>query len=321
MGIRNWAAAAASISLVIGASNAAAQGAPQAAAPRVFEQAGSWTADFGDDYCRLVQSYTDGTDTISLGIERITPGPTMRIMLVGDSVSLFRGSERIGLQFLPADAVDPSAFARSQTPEGKQLLVLDSVNLWGSPQFVQLYAADPRGAPRADIPAAAPDANQVGSEEAELARAAELEGVLLSTGLTKPIRIETGSLHPVMQVLQSCSYDLLSHWGLDAEKHRDRQRNAYPPPGRIIPDRPVPSAERGRLIGDFNRVRVMVGPEGQPLSCHIHSPSLSERVNANICEEVMSNARFEPALNADGQPMAGYWTAPVLALFGPPQRR
>ena len=39
----------------------------------VYRPAGSWTADFGDDYCRLSRNFSSGGEQLALAFERIRP--------------------------------------------------------------------------------------------------------------------------------------------------------------------------------------------------------------------------------------------------------
>lgn len=289
--------------------------------PRVFTQSGPWTADFGDDYCRLARTFSNGEDTISLAFERIAVVPKVTVLVVGDSIQMFRGAERIGFHFLPNNSPFEASFSRSETPDGQQLLMISDLNVWSMPQLNLAFEPseeNPETVPSAPPFPVAPPVGIPGFEQAELDQAAQVTGILLRQGLTAPVQLNTGSLRAAFEVLQSCSYDLLQSWGLDAEKHRTMQRGAMPYPARLISNRTVPFQENSRLVGGNNQVRIMVSSEGNPTSCHIHTPTLSERVNERICEQVMTNARFNPARDAEGQPMASYWTAPVGVLYGPP---
>ena len=54
--------------------------AAQAQEETVFRPAGNWTADYGDDYCRLIRNFTDGTREMSLALERLQPGAQVRLI-------------------------------------------------------------------------------------------------------------------------------------------------------------------------------------------------------------------------------------------------
>ncbi len=94
-------------------------------AANVFKPAGNWTADYGDDYCRLIRTFSNGTDEVSLALERTQPGAATKVILVGDAIKAFRGSTELGYSLLPAGGAQKTIFVRSQTPDGKQYLSFD----------------------------------------------------------------------------------------------------------------------------------------------------------------------------------------------------
>lgn len=279
---------------------------------KVFQPSGPWTADFGDDYCRLMRTFSDGRDTLALSFEKIDTGPTMRLMVLGNAASVYRGSDQLGLDFLPMANPRRLPFARSTSTDGQQLLIFSGVTIDDGSAMAAGGNAPPAGG-------AMPTAAERDAQE--LARGSQITAVSLSSGMTTPVRMETGALRNAMEVLQTCGYDLLSTWGLDAEKHRTMSRPAFPPPGPLLANGTIPFGEFSRLAGGSNMVRVMVSAEGAPTACHIHYPTLSASVNTRICAQIMENARFQPALDADGQPMASYWTVPPFVLMGPPPGR
>jgi hypothetical protein len=119
--------------------------------------------------------------------------------------------------------------------------------------------------------------------------------------------------------MQNCADDLLTVWGLDADKHKSLTAPAIlnPNPTGVLPQGTVPFGEFSKLGGGANQVRLVVSAEGKPTSCTIYSPSLSQTLNERICTLVMDKATFQPAKDAEGQAMASFWMGSPLFL-GPP---
>ena len=117
------------LSWVAAASLLAAPVAQAQDATTVFKPAGNWTADYGDDYCRLIRNFTDGTRTFSLALERLQPGEQVRLIAVGEGMRPFRGAEEITYQFLPSGSTGKTRYVRSDTSDGKQFLSLEPVSL------------------------------------------------------------------------------------------------------------------------------------------------------------------------------------------------
>jgi hypothetical protein len=266
----------------------------------VFKPTGAWTADFGDDYCRLIRTFSDGKDEVSLAFERTQPGAPVRLIFVGDGVKTFRGADEIGYSFLPGGSAAKSRYVRSETPDGKQYLNFDPVTL----------------SPVAFTPGAPPPKYDRTAEQ-EAARG--INGLALAEGLTDPVRFETGSLRAPIATMQTCADDLLKVWGLDAEKHKTMTAMAVLSPNSdgVLPQGTIPFGEFGKLTGGANQVRLLIGADGKVTGCTIYSPSLSQTLNDKICNLAKERASFQPAKDATGQAMASVWMGSPMFL-GPP---
>lgn len=265
-----------------------------------FRPVGGWTADYGEDYCRLIRTFSNGNDEVSLALERTQPGSPMRLIMVGDGIKTFRGADQIGFSFTPGGNAAKSRYVRSETSDGKQYLNFDPVTLTA---FTFTPGTPPPMYSR--------------TTEQETARG--INGLALNEGLTDPVRFETGSLRAPITALQTCADDLLTVWGLDPEKHKTMTTLAIlnPDPNGVLPQGTIPFGDFGKFGGGANQVRVLIGADGKPTGCTIYSPTLAQSLNERICTLVMSKATFQPAKDADGQPMASFWMGSPLFL-GPP---
>ena len=95
----------------------------------VYQPTGGWTADYGEDYCRLIRTFNDGNDEVSVALERTQPGAPIRIILVGDGVHTFRGADEIGYALLPSGSAAKTRYVRSETATGSQYLSFDPILL------------------------------------------------------------------------------------------------------------------------------------------------------------------------------------------------
>lgn len=266
----------------------------------VFKPTGNWTADYGNDYCRLIRTFSDGRTELSLALERTQPGAFVRLVFVGGGLKPYRSAEQLGYQFLPTGAAAKARFVRSETTDGKDYYISD---------------------PLALAPFAGPGAPPPYDRAGEQAAARGITAIGLSEGLAAPVRFETGSLGAPIDAMQACTDDLLKVWGLDLEKHKTMTVAAMPMPASngVLPMGTIPFEQFGKLVGGANDVRLVIGADGKPTSCTIYAPSLSAALNERICSLLMKNAAFQPARDSAGQPMASYWMGPALA-FGPPPR-
>ena len=270
----------------------------------VFRPTSSWALDYGEDYCRLMRDFSDGSDTVGLFIERTQPGPLIRLIVIGDGVRLFRGSEQIGYRMNPAGAPRMVQKLRFLTGDGQQYLNL------GPTTFAD---------PPVVAPGSPPSFPARYTAEGEAAAAARVIGLTLEQGLTSPVSIETGSLGSAATALQACADDLLTSWGLDAELHKGLTRPALPsaPTAGWIAADTIPFSDFAKLSGGNNELRVIVDQQGRPQSCHVQWPALDEATNRRICAAVMEKGTFSPALDATGEAMTSYWTSSVFFLLPP----
>lgn len=62
------------------------------------------------------------------------------------------------------------------------------------------------------------------------------------------------------------------------------------------------------------RYRLQVGPDGRPTACDIVETSGSRLLDQEVCKLLMRRARFHPATNAQGEPVAGQWSGSFKVL-------
>jgi hypothetical protein len=271
---------------------------------KVFKGSSAWALDYGDDYCRLMRDFSNGDQTIGLFVERTQPGPFMRLIVIGDGVRLFRGSQELGYRMHPEGAPRMVQRLRFETSDGQQYLNL------GPALFADVAPPAPGSPPTMPPPY---------SRQAEVDAAAKITGIHLDRGLVQPVLLQTGQLGAAATALQACADDLIASWGLDAEKHKTLSRPAMPaqPTAGWISADTIPFTEFSKLSGGNNEVRVMIDAAGKATSCHIQWPSLSEAINSKICSAVIEKSAFLPALDQQGQAMDSYWIASVFFLLPP----
>lgn len=279
----------------------------QAQEEAVFRPAGNWVADYGDDYCRLARTFSDGQREMSLALERLQPGNFVRLIVVGEGLRPFRNAEQIAYAFQPAGASGKARYVRSETADGQPFVSFDPMTLAPPPAF----APPAPGAPQAPPP--------MYDRAAEQETARGITGFALTEGLISPVRVETGSLRAPIEALQACADDLLTFWGLDADKHKTMTAMPImnPNPQGVLPQGTIPFGEFGKLTGGANQVRLLIGADGKVTDCAIYSPSLSQSLNERICELAKERASFQAAKDAEGQAMASVWMGPPMFL-GPP---
>ena len=293
--LRKQALGMAIVAGMLSASGAQAQNA----APTTYTLTGDWTLDGGEDYCRLSANFRNGDEQVSFALERNRADSFARLILVGAGIRPFRGSETLTWSFQPSGQSAAVPFVRSETADGRPYFNLGQISF------------APAGPP---LPVQPPY-----DRAAEQTFARSVTAIEVSEGLVNPVRIETGPMESPIQALQICTDDLLAYWGLDAAKHQTMSRRAAPagPAFEWLAADTIGFGDFASLSGARNPIRVMIDPQGKPTACAAHWQSLPERKNTAICEQLMANAHFEPALDAQGNAMASYWFAEPFMLMRP----
>ena len=282
----------------------------QEAGPRVFTRTGQWQLEAAEEECRIARVFTNGDQQIALALERNRADPLVRVVLVTSALSFYRTAEELGYTFQPAGEHRSARYITAEMADGQTYYNLGNV----------LLAAMP-APPAPGTPPPAPGTPQpVYDRAAEQAYAAGITAIEFNTGLTQPVRLETGSLRAAITALQACEDDLLRSWGLDWEKHQTMTRRAAPD-GRAsdwIPAGTIGFGDFASLSAGRNPFRVMISAEGQPTACNAMWVSLDANKNERVCNAIMEHGRFLPALDAAGQPMASYWIVDYLFGLAPP---
>ena len=268
------------------------------AAPKVqtFTPSKSWNVDYADDSCALRREFVSGDDKVLFELRQFSPSDLFSATAA--STAFRQGTKPLKVRFLPdAKAHEAAGASPLQYPNG----------LFGfswNDSFVPLA----KGADKLQVIGSLPD---------RMAREKAIEGVELSAGLTRTIEIATGELHRPMEAMRKCMDELLTHWGIDAVAHRSLSRRVEPKDQRRwaeIIQANYPGKMLAREMSGIVRVRLMVGTDGRPTSCHMQVPSQDKSFETTACAGLMKAARFEPALDQVGKPIASYFVTSIFYI-------
>jgi hypothetical protein len=131
---------------------------------------------------------------------------------------------------------------------------------------------------------------------------------------TNEVMLDTGPLNKAFAELRKCTADLVKSWGLDPAEQVTLSRRPelkgslsdWVRPG----DLPSDVLLSGRQSGV--NFRLIVGPDGKLIKCEIQRGQGNGEFE-RVCNALMHRAAFEPALNAEGKPVASYF----LLYLGP----
>ena len=144
----------------------------------------------------------------------------------------------------------------------------------------------------------------------------DMEAAVTRISLRLPgrvIHLESGSLGKAFATWRACTDELVRRWGLDPIEQAARRRPPVPlsNPGRwaIPEDYPLKALKRGQqAIINF---RLSVDATGKATECEIQRAYANELFVTKTCDILMARASFEPAISAEGQPIASYFVSSV----------
>ena len=266
------------------------------AAPMVqtFSPSSPINVDYADDSCALRREFMSGEDKVLLELRQFAPGDTF--YATAASTSFRPGLRPLRVRFLP-DAMSHVAAASNALNYPNRLFGYS----W-TDSFIPVEEASDK-------------LQVIGSIPDRIAREKAIQGIELSEGLRRPIVLATGEMKRPMDVMRKCMDELLTHWGIDAVAHGTLSRRAMAKDqqkwAQVIQNR-YPDEMLRQSKGGIVRVRIMVGIDGQPTSCHMQVRSQDPSFETTACAGIMKAARFEPALDAGGKPIASYFVTSIF---------
>ena len=270
----------------------------------VLQPTSPWKVNYADENCDLARTFGTGSDAIALHIIRFVPGDDFQMGLVGEAVQAWTSAHVLRLQFGPSELAIKVYLDRATTADGQKLALLTVDSIGGDKGIVKAGKSSGNKGEKTRKPIDAVNPYQVTKEREQAVSRISVLG-----GLLNRITLETGSLGEPMEALRKCNAELLGHWNIDVEKHRQLSRLAQPigDPHKWLTwmDYPPEMLDWGKR--GFFRFRFTVEPSGIVSNCTLMQSIMPRQDAQATCEKLKSRARFEPALDADGKPIRSFW--------------
>jgi len=267
-----------------------------------------WVLNYADDSCRLGRRFGDGKETVMVLLDRFAPGNAFKLTFAGNPVKLRQAAtKRVTLQFGPEEPERQASFfvgtlGKDSSGRKRPALIMQGaisfrspVNQKGKRKF------STRLLPKYD----------------EKKYAAAITSLRIGSPLRKHVILETGSMAKPIAALNKCIDELLTHWGIDVEKHKNLTRRAWPANNLkkwvVADDYPPKMLSKGQQ-GTVN-FRLSVDANGAPSACHIQLSTRPKEFDDAVCKALMKRAKFTPALDANGVAIASFFRNTVNFLI------
>ena len=252
----------------------------------------SWNLDYSEDSCALRRGFSDGTSSVFLEMRQFAPEGEFRFTVYSNEMEPHQGDVEYLLhpEDQPRFASSVLSIAIGESGRG----VIFDGGLGFRPE--------------------SPDQNVALTSEQIAAWESRIVGISLLNAFEQPVRLETGSMHEPLNAMRQCMDELLTHWNIDVAAHRTLKRRAEPVRyERLLRQmwHSYPAREAGGGYQAALRLRLIIGTNGRVAECHVQTGIGLEAFSDSACLTLRQYGRFEPALDANGEPIRSYWTTSV----------
>lgn len=265
-----------------------------------LQPSSKWHLDYADDSCRIARRFGDGESKVLFYIERYQPGDSFTMVAAGKPLKTSR--DQTYVQFGAYEAEQKSNILRGSLEELKPALIFSTIQIAKTPP--KRKTKDETS--QVKVP-------NIFGQKLSPEREAAVTWIRLKSGSSKAVILETGSLGEPMKAMRQCTADLLTHWGIDLEKHRDLANMPKPKgsPAYWLRAKDYPTTLLRQRQQGLVKFRLSIDDQGIPTQCHIQRSTRPEGFDTAVCEGLMKRARFEPARTRDGEAIASYWRSTV----------
>lgn len=244
--------------------------------PLVLPPAGSWIVDFAEDRCVVARQFSDGEDAAVLKLSSFLPSDRVTVQVISNTLSARNKAPVV--RVLPAgEPATPQMFEKVSAEGG-----------WNGAGFEMLR-------PETDADATA---------------------LLIEKTFKQDLQLQTGAIAEVLQVMQTCEDDLAVSLGLDPAQQRNLSQKASI-------DWDSWDVKTSSLQKKFfqagsmrQKIRLLVDEEGKVIGCHVIEGAVSQDLDEQMCAAITKDAQFEPALDADAQPVKSYYLHMMSVMRG-----
>ncbi len=256
--------------------------AGEAKLPLVLAPSSPWNVVYDDDTCRMRRVFGTGQQIVALDFEQAAPGQPYGLVLSGTGAKILRDRETITVTFGDAIVLSDLTWIAAIDPRGTKFMEL-----------------------RLSVRIDRNDDDKLGDKpylRQNALNGADYVGLRSGKNL---FRLDTGPMNVAKSALDQCVDQLLTTWGLDPAIQRALLRGPEPSNNvaNWLTTNDYPEGAGSGII----RFRLEVGASGIVTGCHVQS-GLSVKDFAEVtCRNITRRARFHPALDAAGKPVASFY--------------
>ncbi|WP_420607588.1 energy transducer TonB [Novosphingopyxis sp.] len=270
----------------------------------VLQPSSKWQVDYADDSCRLARQFGEGEQTSVLILDRYEPGDSFTMIVSGKPFGGTVNGDKAHLRFGPAEEEKDGYFASGDLND-QPAMIFASTSIG---KLAEIKTVSSKAAKKSDDETAIAKRDGISDEREEAVRFLQIDAYGFP-----PVLLETGSLGAPMKALRTCVDELMSHWGVDVERIKTATRMPMPigNVGRWVTSSDYPKDLLRKGAQGLVNFRLSIDEKGKVTDCHIQASTRPQGFDDAVCEAISKRARFKPALDAEGKPLASYWISRV----------
>lgn len=254
-----------------------------------------WNVDYGEKICTLRRAFGTREKPSVVIMDRFGPTDSFQFTIVSNEFTSFTQGQPLSLQFGEQAARRMQSVIPGKTANGTKTLFFANTSL----------------APTIE----GPDEDW----RPPVTRATETAVKTITISYSGRQRVfTTGPLDKAFDALRKCTDNLVKTWGFDPQQQAALSRRPDPlsSPSRWIGSSDYPSAMLNRGKQALVNFRLSVSAQGLPTACEVQSSYNEKKFDDATCAALMRRARFTPALDAKGQPVASFYLNTVRWIMG-----
>jgi hypothetical protein len=259
----------------------------EAAKSTVLPPITPWNVDWSTTTCSLHRAFGSKDNPSILTIERFGPTTSFQLSIISDEFKSFQQGDAVQLRF----GENPSRRITGVSPgksgaSGKAILFFASQSL--APRIeTDDEDWDPPVTPATEAAVKSISVSYYGHERTFV----------------------TGPLDKPFEALSKCTDDLVSTWGLDPKQQATLTAHPMPKarPNTWIMSSDYPRAMLSNGKQALVSFRLAIDASGTPTACEVQRSYNDKKFDEVTCALLLRRARFSPALDANGKPIASYY--------------
>lgn len=269
-----------------------------------LEPLGGWQLDMAEHKCRLARAFGSEDFMNVFYLEQWNPSQAADWAVAGPALKQFRPGRDVSFVFGSGGDVGNFEMSDASLGElgklvGGHTTVVAKDDQSEPADGKANGSADPRGLPRLDSEAATKITRLTVSQKGRMS-----------------VTFQLAEMEKPLAALNTCMDDLVEHWGFELETQRaitlaPRITNLEQIAERIRGDYPSDALRKGAQASFF--LRLTIGEAGEVKGCNLVNQTVADDfdISRKVCGLIERIAQAEPALDAQGQPLASYYTTRI----------